>query len=137
MRRRHLRYELDNEDGEPRGDCVYSKLCQAGYTRVSLASVDEKEWDSLKFLCNWAFAGNTIGDKARPGGLKIARIAHHCKWGISAKLDQDDTAVGDKDAFQLPYIFREIGDFETKSDERTHAICKPNGYLRGGDICPN
>ena len=42
-------FEMDPESGEPHGNCVYSKLIQAGYTSDSLASADEKDTQSINF----------------------------------------------------------------------------------------
>ena len=41
--------EIDLETNEPRANCVYSKLIQAGYTSDSLCSACEKDAASINF----------------------------------------------------------------------------------------
>ena len=61
---------MDIVSGAPGGNCVYTKLSQEGFAIVSLDSADDKDLDSLKFICNLAPPGNTVGSKVRPECLK-------------------------------------------------------------------
>ena len=48
------RLQLDDESGETEDDCGYAKLMGRGYTGLSLGSVADKDWDSLKCMRNLA-----------------------------------------------------------------------------------
>ena len=46
----HGRFAMDPESGEPNGNCVFSRLSQAGYTSASLASAGERDVHPLEYI---------------------------------------------------------------------------------------
>ena len=89
----------------------------------------EKIGAPLDFLCKLVFPDKDIGSKVRPGSLKLTRIIQHSKWKITTILGQNVLSGEEKGAFNPPYGYGGIGEFQAMSGDIIQYLHKPNGYL--------
>ena len=82
------RFEMDPDSGEENGNCVFARLCQAGYTSASLASADGRDVPSLEYPYRFVYTerDQQIVNNMQPDWLKLASVIQKCKFGISANV---------------------------------------------------
>ena len=94
-------FEINLDTNEPHGNCVYSKLIQAGYTSDSLCSAGEKDAHSINYLRNLVHpehlstGGGPLG-KMHPECLSLVSIIQKCKLKISAIVSEISSGEREK-----------------------------------------
>ena len=106
-------------------------LSQSGYTSSSLASSDERDYDSLTYRYRLVYPERDQQgvNKMQPDCPKLAQSSKKCKYEISANLAHNVINAEGKNAFNTSYIRGEIGEYEGLSQENIPHIHKPNGWL--------